>query len=692
MLLVAALLANLGLGCLVADLASGGRGFLASLSGKLWIPGGALALLAGLAFGSYILHPWRIRWRHKPHPLSPEQAPEAVKYLSGWASRLKVPWLRIEYKEGFGEGHAYGFRGREALILHGFPQILERSWDDYYKAIALHELAHVVNGDAAEREKASAVWKGSLLSMGFLLVVYAMTQLQEAVRAVPESWGLPGMLLFLFLGSMLLGWTFAGQLLVLRFIYRRLVRRREFDADWLVVSWRVGAALDRLLKAQERRPEPRLRSLWSLHPSPRERRKVIADPGSLSRISLRLAFVTGILLTIVLSGSLFPLVGLLQAFLTLTTSLAAGIKGSESAFLLALERSAIHLLALGLFLSVFFYAVSYFTMATLGVQAQREALTDLVEEIPRNAGYLRLALPALLLSVGMEVGLFLAPFSPFPTLATRLTLLPFWLLGFTLLMWLWLAYIRAATRLSLGGHLGSTFPQGRQSFVLHSATLLLTVLYWPIAIFRIALFFRPEMFPSYGGLDPSGVYSLVLASMPTGLAVFACGIFGVWSGIGLVTAALALRARRSCLHCQAPVSSGFTIGRRCKACGKSLSPWMYVDRDDGPGNPRMEKTSLRQERLLLPKGDGLDAGKREMWLEIAMLSLFLTGFLFVVAAGFRFWMIFVPWDASGEAALRHYEVEAIGEVALPGIAFIVGAWALRFFLDGRWAEKPQSSP
>src|SRR5262249_37707896 len=76
-----------------------------------------LAMLVILAVGIYVRHPRRIRHRHRPQPLGVDQAPVVVGYLRRCAARLGIPWLQIEHRPRFGDGQAYGLRGRERLLL-----------------------------------------------------------------------------------------------------------------------------------------------------------------------------------------------------------------------------------------------------------------------------------------------------------------------------------------------------------------------------------------------------------------------------------------------------------------------------------------------------------------------------------------------------------------------------------------------
>lgn len=567
------------------------KAFLPIIAGRLSILVQALMLLSILAFVIYVRHPRRVRRRHKPLPLDAEQAPEVVGYLRRCAERLGVPWLRIEHRPGFGEGQAYGPRGREALLLYGSPSLLEKGWGDALKAIVLHELGHIVNGDAAEREKARAVWNALLVVLGLGLAILTALVLQGAVR----MWIGHGLraaidaLSKVAERTLVLGLPLVGLLLVVRLIEAGLIRSRELYADWRVASWGFGGALDRLLRMRERRRDRWWERWWSLHPPYRLRREVLADSRRLFRVSPDLAFVTGVLLMVVL-GSGFPLLVQLGLLVSVGSGILSGWAPSAGdPSLLLLEMFVLQGLPVFLLLGVTLMAVSHLVTMTLGVQVQRETVADLASGgSSRSWGYLRLLVPALLLALGMEIGHLLAPFNPLPTVLARPAVSPVWFAGFTFFTWLWLVYVRAATRLSLGTRLGSRDPRRLRSLVLVSATLLLAVLYWPAAVTRVALMAQPNNMPpwSTGKEDLWEHYVYLFVMTPMMMAVFAAAIYLLWAGAGLAAASFSLLRRRPCCPtCGQSVRCGFAVGRICDACGNSLASWVYLKSSADPGSP-----------------------------------------------------------------------------------------------------------
>jgi hypothetical protein len=157
---------------------------------RLILPLVVVSLLALLALGLYLGHPRRIQRRHQPQLLDRGQAPTVVAYLRRCADRLGLTWLRIEYRPGFGEGQAYGLRGRDALLLYGNPNLLERVWGNTLKTIALHEIGHVVNGDAPEREKAKAIWQALLIFLTVIVVGLAVVVARDAISTGESGHGI----------------------------------------------------------------------------------------------------------------------------------------------------------------------------------------------------------------------------------------------------------------------------------------------------------------------------------------------------------------------------------------------------------------------------------------------------------------------------------------------------------------------
>jgi hypothetical protein len=418
-------------------------------------------------------------------------------------------------------------------------------------------------------------------------------------------------------------------LLLVRVIWMGLVRARELYADRRVASWGLESALDRLLRLPDAKDAwwerqrwweaaarrwghrtlwkrfaraleglaERARTVWRPHPSNRLRRKVLADPVRLFRVSPNLAWVTGTLLSIVTVNLIFPLVEMVSGF-SLATS--AGFWQDLAPYFLSIPDpwgrrlllSAVVARNLGQVLLLFSLglgSVSYLLAGTLGTQVQREAVADLAAGNPRTWGYGRLLGPASLLALGIEAGFFVAPFNSGLELSLGAGTLLLWLAGLTCFTWLWLAYVRALTRFTIGMHTGDSPPQRLHRVVTGSAVVLLTVLYWPVGFARLApwisLWTRLARWHPEDDPREIFVYSVVMTGIV--LAMAAIFVYVVWAGASLAAIFTRLRRRRlQCLSCGARLRLSFALGRSCSFCREPLAAWAYAGEAFDPAGDR----------------------------------------------------------------------------------------------------------
>ncbi len=552
------------------------------------------AMFAFFILGTWLVyarHPALERRRHDMRPLTEPAAVDEVRRLAEQAGLSSE--LRLEYKPGMLDGVAFGRRGREVLALAGNRRLLASPWTDEQRAVALHEIGHVVNDDVRTREVARAGWivlpaLAAITGAVLTLVSLADGELRfPAFQAVPllrdAGTGAAA-------GLLRTGVKTAAMFFAIWWTWAGLIRARETYADWRVVSWGFEAPLMRLLRLPEAH-QPRWRRLrlwrryrerpwwrkacafwdrygWRRHPSNAARRQMLGDPTALFKTGPDLAFLTGLLLTLV-AGQLTPLA-------TDLTFLAA-LLAAPLFFLVGPLALLVHV---GIAMAVML-GVTYLVAGALGVQVQRQAIADLATRPHHEWGYFRLGRTALFFAVGLEAGLFVSPFGPFTMSRAPLWVVA-WLFGLAFLIWIWLLYLRAASRLFLGAQTRASAAKWTQRTLTGISTFLLAVLLWPALALRLTIEVAHQeallaaMTPTYS--DPQEHFvavfvmsSLVLFSISFGFYILVAGSSvlgaGVWHG---------LRGVR-CSRCAAQTTFRLVVGRKCSRCGESLATWPFLD-------------------------------------------------------------------------------------------------------------------
>ncbi len=244
-----------------------------------WLIGG-IALVLIVAFVFYWIFPtWKL-WREKLVPLSVEDAPEVVAYLEelchevGLVPPPRFVWNPLNQANGalaFGRFRQYYVALSGGLVTQFYTD------QPAFRAVLLHELAHLRNADVNETYFAVALWRAFVVVALIPFAVYLVVQ-------APFSTILMFNLVFRVL-----------VLAVLVYLTRNAVlRAREVYADVRASTWDgVSGALSRVLAAL-----PHARGHWQalarVHPSPDERCRVLNDTGELFLLSFWEAFGVGI--------------------------------------------------------------------------------------------------------------------------------------------------------------------------------------------------------------------------------------------------------------------------------------------------------------------------------------------------------------------------------------------------------------
>lgn len=285
-----------------------------------WSIGGAAMLLvvAGVIF--YLLPALKIR-RSSLTLLSARDAPDVVAYLehlcreAGFARPPNFMWNPLNSS---GSALAFGRPGQYYVALNG--GLVTQFYTDQpaFRAVVLHELAHLRNSDVSKTYFAVAIWQAFVL-VG--LIPFAFSLLNNSLDYVLSvSWRVLALTVIVFL------------------MRNAVLRAREVYADVRASVWdgRKGA-LRRMVQALPVLQATHWPSVMQLHPEPEQRCQALDDTTQLFRMGFWVAFGTGLIAMIAVPNVITLLNSLLTGIpqfgleffceVLLFASLAAGVVG-----------------------------------------------------------------------------------------------------------------------------------------------------------------------------------------------------------------------------------------------------------------------------------------------------------------------------------------------------------------------------
>jgi Zn-dependent protease with chaperone function len=246
-----------------------------------WILG-AVGLLLLVALVVYAVWPkWKL-WRGKLTPLTAEDAPEVVAYLDELCREAGVPTPRFVWNPlaAAASGLAFGRLGSRYVALSGGLVTTFYTDRDAFRAVVLHELAHLRNGDVDKTYFTMALWY-SFLAIAVLPLLPTLHD-EGAATIWRVSWRLAALVVLVYLSR------------------NAVLRAREVYADVRASLAPNGApglerAVGKLKSSGRRLGIPFLH----VHPSPKERLAALRDNDRLFRPGLWEAFGAGVVLTLV---------------------------------------------------------------------------------------------------------------------------------------------------------------------------------------------------------------------------------------------------------------------------------------------------------------------------------------------------------------------------------------------------------
>lgn len=539
-----------------------------------------ILLLCLVAWLFYRRHPHRIRRKYHRELLPPDDSPSDIRQaVDDLSTQVGVtpPALLVHRLVSPEQpaGQAFGFRNHYQIRLKA--QLLYRKKRRQFKALLLHELGHIVNDDIWRAHFAAAIWAtfAVLLLLMVAISIGVLVSGGNGTLSALSPWGLLARLII--------------TLAVVREIWRSLLKIREFYADWRTVTWGQESALREWLTTSARwhaqKDTAWWRQLFSVHPSPQQREQALSEPIKLFRITWQLPFLTGFLLAITMAGFPFllaqfslPILGGIEVMLTDWAATLFRSPDPNNLFLFLAVNFILKIAPMILLVLVALFCIGYLLTTTLGVQVQRETVADMANKIVLLRSYGRLFPSAIWLSVGVQVGLLLTPVGytlsgRWPTVALTLG----WLLGFSLLTWLWLAYVRALTQIVLGAHVGPTDPKRKKRFVNVLSSLSLVFLYPPAFLLLAQAWIGDRVLPSLSAGSSELTAGQFMAMNLFMLFLLALVYFlGTILSLVILYGVMAFRSPARCPSCGEMTEHKLVMGQDCPYCHQPLSLWIYV--------------------------------------------------------------------------------------------------------------------
>lgn len=275
----------------------------AERANAVWALGGT-ALLLVVAGGIFWLLPvWKIR-RSQLTLLSAEDAPDVLAYLEQLCQEARLachPTFLWNPLNAISSALAFGRPGHYYVALSGGLVTQYYTDQPAFRAVVLHELAHLRNADVSKTYFAIAVWQAFVIAG---LIPFAFSLWNDPLDYILN-----------------LSWRVLGLTAIIFLMRNAVLRTREVYADIRASVWDGPAgALRRILAAlpvSKARPWQR-----GFHPKAAERRRALDDTTPLFRMGFWVAFGTGAVAMVAVPN-----------IVTILTSLLTGVPQSGLEFL-----------------------------------------------------------------------------------------------------------------------------------------------------------------------------------------------------------------------------------------------------------------------------------------------------------------------------------------------------------------------
>lgn len=248
----------------------------------IWIFSGValLVALSGLIYGS--IPALKIR-RSRLVPLTDERAPGVAAYLEELyleAGLSRPPTILVDPRNASVSGLAFGRVGKRYVSLNAGLVMKFYTGRPTFRAIVLHELAHLRNADVDKTYLSVSVGLAFAVAA---LAPLAVNLIYDLVR-LEDPWTIFGLFWRILALAALVYMTLAA-----------VLRAREMYADVRASGWDGhSGALEQALGSLSPPKRGRLRALLRVHPNPETRRQTLIETDGLFRMGFWDAFGTGV--------------------------------------------------------------------------------------------------------------------------------------------------------------------------------------------------------------------------------------------------------------------------------------------------------------------------------------------------------------------------------------------------------------
>ncbi|WP_051185728.1 M48 family metalloprotease, partial [Streptomyces afghaniensis] len=246
----------------------------------------------------------------------------ALRELAGLTSGVR---FRVDPTRTTSGAVVYGRFGEYTVCLHAGLLVRRATDPEGFRAVVLHELAHIRNRDVEYASASTSLWRVFVVLALLPYLWHEGTLLVDGLTGRTTSPFWPGV------ASMLTRSVLAGLLLVglVHLARADLLRRRELYAD----AWAVGCGAPASAWAHRDRDSAvatsvrRVTALLRTHPSWAERRRALAEPGRLSGVGALAMLLVGASGTLLVNtaGDVVPRASTSEGGAWLTTAFLAPV-------------------------------------------------------------------------------------------------------------------------------------------------------------------------------------------------------------------------------------------------------------------------------------------------------------------------------------------------------------------------------